>query len=103
MIGTLFSTSFFESFRGGESAFVFSQLLRSYKQSFGANYFEVEPYQFGKNNPEGLNAWYITSPGFTGAGSNGTYVYRGSFCFYQYSVRLRRTVPWIICAANSCW
>jgi hypothetical protein len=64
---SLLGINIFESFRGGESAFVFSQLLRSYKQSFGANYFEVEPYQFGKNNPEGLKSgafWFYYRFGF---------------------------------------
>lgn len=64
---SLLGINIFESFRGGESAFVFCQLLRSYKQSFGANYFEVEPYQFGKNNPEGLTSgafWFYYRFGF---------------------------------------
>lgn len=64
---SLLGINIFESFRGGESAFVFSQLLRSYKQSFGANYFEVEPYQFGKNNPEGIKSgafWFYYRFGF---------------------------------------
>ena len=64
---SLLGINIFESFRGGESAFVFCQLLRSYKQSFGANYFEVEPYQFGKNNPEGLQSgafWFYYRFGF---------------------------------------
>ena len=42
-------------------------MLRSYKQSFGANYFEVEPYQFGKDNPEGLQSgafWFYYRFGF---------------------------------------
>ena len=64
---SLLGINIFESFRGGESAFVFCQLLRSYKQSFGADYFEVEPYQFGKNNPEGLQSgafWFYYRFGF---------------------------------------
>ncbi|MEO6303637.1 MAG: hypothetical protein ABIP51_10720 [Bacteroidia bacterium] len=64
---SLLGINIFESFRGGESAFVFCQLLRSYRQSFGATYFEVEPYQFGKNNPEGLKSgafWFYYRFGF---------------------------------------
>ncbi len=64
---SLLGINIFEPFRGGESAFVFCQLLRSYKQSFGANYFEVEPYQFGKNNPEGIQSgafWFYYRFGF---------------------------------------
>jgi hypothetical protein len=64
---SLLGINIFEAFRGGESAFVFCQLLRSYKQNFGANYFEVEPYQFGKDNPEGLQSgafWFYYRFGF---------------------------------------
>ncbi len=65
--GWLFGKRIFESFRGGESAFVFAQLLRTYKNAFGATYFEVEPYQFGKDNPEGLQSgafWFYYRFGF---------------------------------------
>lgn len=64
---SLIGINIFEAFRGGESAFVFAQLLRTYKQAFGAEYFEVEPYQFGKNNPEGLRSgafWFYHRFGF---------------------------------------
>lgn len=64
---SLLGINIFESFRGGESAFVFSQLLRTYKQRFKVDYFEVEPYQFGKNNPEGLKSgafWFYYRFGF---------------------------------------
>lgn len=64
---SLIGINIFEAFRGGESAFVFAQLLRTYKQAFGADYFEVEPYQFGKNNPEGLRSgafWFYYRFGF---------------------------------------
>ncbi|MGZ3933194.1 MAG: hypothetical protein ACXVP0_18480, partial [Bacteroidia bacterium] len=64
---SLLGINIFEAFRGGESAFVFCQLLRTYKQSFGATYFEVEPYQFGKDNPEGIKSgafWFYYRFGF---------------------------------------
>lgn len=64
---SLLGINIFEAFRGGESAFVFAQLLRIYKNAFGAEYFEVEPYQFGKNNPEGLQSgafWFYYRFGF---------------------------------------
>lgn len=64
---SLLGINIFEAFRGGESAFVFAQLLRTYKNAFGADYFEVEPYQFGKNNPEGLQSgafWFYYRFGF---------------------------------------
>lgn len=64
---SLLGINIFEAFRGGESAFVFCQLLRTYRQSFGADYFEVEPYQFGKGNPEGIQSgafWFYYRFGF---------------------------------------
>lgn len=64
---SLIGINIFETFRGGESAFVFAQLLRTYYQAFGARQFEVEPYQFGKNNPEGLKSgafWFYYRFGF---------------------------------------
>ncbi len=64
---SLIGINIFEAFRGGESAFVFAQLLRTYRQAFGAEQFEVEPYQFGKNNPEGLTSgafWFYHRFGF---------------------------------------
>jgi hypothetical protein len=64
---SLIGINIFEAFRGGESAFVFAQLLRTYRQAFGAEQFEVEPYQFGKNNPEGLRSgafWFYHRFGF---------------------------------------
>ena len=50
---SLFGINVFEQFRGGESGFILCQLLRVYRQAFNVNYFEVEPYQFGLDNPEG--------------------------------------------------
>ncbi len=64
---SLIGINIFEAFRGGESAIVFAQLLRCYKMAFGATYFEVEPYQFGKNNPEGIQSgafWFYYRFGF---------------------------------------
>jgi hypothetical protein len=63
----LIGINIFEPFRGGESAYVFAQLLRCYHRGFGAEYFEVEPYQFGKNNPEGIKSgafWFYHRFGF---------------------------------------
>lgn len=63
----LFGMNVFESYRGGESAFMMCQLLRVYRQMFGINYFEIEPYQFGKDNPEGIESgayWFYYRLGF---------------------------------------
>jgi hypothetical protein len=64
---SLIGINIFEAFRGGESAFVFAQLMRTYHQVCGASYFEVEPYQFGKNNPEGIQSgafWFYYRFGY---------------------------------------
>jgi hypothetical protein len=63
----LIGINIFEAFRGGESAIVFANLQRCYKMAFGAEYFEVEPYQFGKNNPEGIKSgafWFYYRFGY---------------------------------------
>ncbi|HNS12194.1 MAG TPA: hypothetical protein PKM97_06230 [Bacteroidia bacterium] len=57
----------FPAFRGGESAFLFSQILRTYKKRFNLRYFEAEPYQIGLENPEGIKSgafWFYYKLGF---------------------------------------
>jgi hypothetical protein len=51
----------FETFRGGESAFVFARLLGMLRHVFGARSFTFEPYQLGHDNEEGLasGAWWF--------------------------------------------
>ena len=51
----------FETFRGGESAFVFGRLLAMLRHVFGAKSFTFEPYQLGRDNDEGLasGAWWF--------------------------------------------
>lgn len=62
-----FGINILSPFRGGESALLFYQLLRVYKQRFGANRFVVKPYQFGKDNKEALESgafWFYYRAGF---------------------------------------
>lgn len=57
----------FPHVRGGESAFIFTQILRLYHQQFNVRKFIVEPYQFGKRNSEGLKSgayWFYHRLGF---------------------------------------
>jgi len=57
----------FDPFRGGESAFLFTQLMRVYAQLFGATQFQVPPYQLGDDNEEGLHSgayWFYHRLGF---------------------------------------
>jgi hypothetical protein len=61
----LFALNIFEEFRGGESKFVMTQILRVYKQVFGITYFEVEPYQFGNEDALKSGAfWFYYKFGF---------------------------------------
>jgi hypothetical protein len=63
----LFGINVFEEFRGGESGVLLGQLLRTYRQSFGVGRFEVEPYQFGAGNEDGLRSgafWFYYRHGF---------------------------------------
>ena len=57
----------FEPYRGGESALLFGQALRVYRQRFGITRFIVEPSQFGGDNIEGLRSgafWFYYRLGF---------------------------------------
>jgi hypothetical protein len=57
----------FAPFRGGESAFLFGQVLRVYRQRFAVGRFVVEPSQFGGTNKEGLQSgafWFYYRLGF---------------------------------------
>jgi hypothetical protein len=62
-----FGMNIFEPFRGGESGYMMCQLLRTYRQAFRLRYFEVEPYQFGLDNPDGIASgafWFYYRYGF---------------------------------------
>ena len=63
----LFGINIFEPFRGGESSLTILQLLRVYRHYFGISAFSVEPYQYGKDNPEGIQSgayWFYYKMGF---------------------------------------
>ena len=63
----MFGLNILETFRGGESGFIMCQLLRTYIQYFKLNYIEVENYQFGKDNPDGIKSgafWFYYRYGF---------------------------------------
>ena len=57
----------FPAFRKGESAWLFSQILRLYHQQYTIHHFIVKPYQFGQGNLEGLQSgafWFYYKLGF---------------------------------------
>ncbi len=57
----------FESFRQGESIFVFSQVFRTFYHLFGSRYFLVPRYQVGYENDEALASgafWFYHKLGF---------------------------------------
>lgn len=63
----LIGINVFAQFRGGESGFMLGQLLRVFRQSLGVGCFEVEPYQYGEGNPEGIRSgafWFYYRNGF---------------------------------------
>ncbi len=56
-----------DAYRGGESAFLFLQVLRLYQQCYSISRFVVEPYQIGYKNTEGLRSgafWFYYRLGF---------------------------------------
>ena len=63
----MFGLNIFEAFRGGESGYIMCQLLRVYRHVFAIDYFEVEPYQYGRDNPDGIKSgafWFYYRYGF---------------------------------------
>lgn len=57
----------FDTFRGGESAYVFAQIMRVYRQHFRVRRFQVDPFQFGEGNPEAIRSgafWFYHRLGF---------------------------------------
>ncbi len=57
----------FEPYRGGESGYVLCQLIRVIKLSLGVTYMEIEPFQYGLNNPGGISSgafWFYYKYGF---------------------------------------
>ncbi len=62
-----FGINILPAFRGGESAWLFCQLLQVYRHYFRVTRFVVKPYQFGKNNPEAIVSgafWFYHKAGF---------------------------------------
>lgn len=57
----------FDTFRGGESAFIFARLLAATRALLGADAFSLEPYQLGHHNKEGIGSgawWFYFKLGF---------------------------------------
>lgn len=57
----------FEQFRGGESALLFGQVLRLYRQHYNVRRFLVDPFQFGADNRDGIRSgafWFYYRFGF---------------------------------------
>lgn len=62
-----FGMNIYEPYRGGESGYLMCQLLRVYRQLFSITCFEVEPYQYGLDNPDGIRSgafWFYYRYGF---------------------------------------
>ena len=62
-----FGMNIFEPYRGGESGYMMAQVLRTYRQTFGVDYFEVDAHQFGLDNPDGIASgayWFYHRHGF---------------------------------------
>ncbi len=57
----------FPEYRGGESAWIFQQVLNLHKQVYKLNRFTVDPYQLGKDNADGIRSgafWIYYKAGF---------------------------------------
>jgi hypothetical protein len=65
--GCRIGVNVFPAFRGGESAWLFAQVLRAYRQRFRVTRFIVEPSQYGQDSREGLLSgafWFYWRLGF---------------------------------------
>ena len=57
----------FPAYRGGESKYIFDQVLTLHQQVYKLNRFSVDPYQIGKENSDGINSgafWTYYHAGF---------------------------------------
>ena len=57
----------FPDYRGGETKFIFNQVLQLHAQVYNLNRFTVDPYQIGKDNSDGINSgsfWVYYHAGF---------------------------------------
>ena len=57
----------FPAYRGGESQYIFQQVLRLHAEVYHLNRFTVDPYQIGKDNSDGLKSgafWTYYHAGF---------------------------------------
>ncbi|MCW5908032.1 MAG: hypothetical protein KIS94_09255 [Chitinophagales bacterium] len=57
----------FPSYRGGESQYIFGQILELHRQVYKLNRFSVDPYQIGKDNSDGIKSgafWTYYTMGF---------------------------------------
>lgn len=90
----LFGINVFEWMRGGESSYFLWQLLRVYHQLFSVEYFEVEPYQFGLNNSEGIDSgafWFYYRNGFKPENANQAKLAASEFSKMQKSKSYKST------------
>ena len=57
----------FPAYRGGESQYIFQQVLKVHREVYKLNRFSVDPYQIGKENSEGIKSgafWTYYHSGF---------------------------------------
>jgi len=57
----------FDTFRGGEAAYVYGRVIATARHLFGADAFTIDPYQLGRDNPEALGSgawWFYQKLGF---------------------------------------
>lgn len=57
----------FPAYRGGESQYIFDQVLKLHRQVYKLNRFSVDPYQIGKENSDGIKSgafWIYHHLGF---------------------------------------
>ena len=61
------AVNIFDSWRGGEGGFIFTQFVRAFRAHFGCTRFKIVRYQVGHENDEGLKSgsfWFYYKLGF---------------------------------------
>jgi hypothetical protein len=86
----------FAPFRGGESALLFGEVLRVYRQRFAVERFVVEPSQFGGTNKEGLQSgafWFYYRLGFRPIDARSARLARDEWARMQSDRTYRTPIP----------
>jgi hypothetical protein len=85
----------FPTFRGGEAAYAFARLLALARHLFGVTSYNIEPYQLGKGNDEGIETgawWFYFKMGFRPRAATARRIARRELARMQANARHRSSL-----------